>query len=85
MSARDEILQAIQRIESRTGRDTFTMPDVLGELGRAGSQYAESTIRTHISSRMCANAPDHHAVVYTDLERVGPGLYRRRPKTRLAP
>ena len=26
---------------------------------------------------MCANAPIHHAVHYNDLERVGPGLYRR--------
>ena len=27
---------------------------------------------------MCTNAPDHHAVVYDDLERVGPGMYRLR-------
>jgi len=29
--------------------------------------YAESTIRTHVVSRMCATAPDHPAVVYRDL------------------
>jgi hypothetical protein len=32
---------------------------------------------THVVSRTCANAPKHHAITYSDLERVGRGLYRR--------
>ena len=28
-----------------------------------GSGYKESTILAHVTSRMCADAPDHHAVV----------------------
>lgn len=43
-----------------------------------GTPYTDSTIRTHIVSKMCMDAPDHHAVVYQDLERVGRGLYRLR-------
>lgn len=42
----------------------FTPRDVIDAMQRAGSGYRTSTIRTHICSRMCANAPDHHAVVF---------------------
>jgi len=44
-------------------------------LGRK-ARYAESTIRTHVTSRMCANAPNHHAVTYDDLVRTDGGRYR---------
>ena len=40
------------------------------------SGYAESTIRTHVTSRMCGNAPDNHAVTYDDLVRIDAGRYR---------
>jgi hypothetical protein len=72
LGAREDILAAIDRLN----RPTFTIMDVTREM--SGSGYAESTIRTHITSRMCVNAPDHHAVTYPDLERVGRGVYRRR-------
>lgn len=78
MTARDDILAALPSIRERTGSDTFTAQDVIDELNRAGTSYTESTIRTHVTSRMCANAPDNHARVYTDLERVEPGQYRAR-------
>jgi hypothetical protein len=75
MSARDEILQAIEQIERRSGQDTFTMLNVLAEMRRTGTRYAESTIRTHICSHMCVDAPGE--ALYPDLERLGLGLYRR--------
>lgn len=78
MTCRDEILAAFARLEQRTGREVFSPAEVLAEMQRAGTQYAPSTIRTHIVSRMCANAANHHAVVYDDLERTGHGRYRRR-------
>ena len=78
MTARDEILDALPVICSRTADGTFTSEDVIDELGRRGSRCAPSTIRTHVVSRMCANAPDHHARTYDDLERVANGRYRRR-------
>ena len=43
---------------------------------RNGSSYRESTIRTHVTSRMCANAPDHLAVTYQDFIRTDVGRYR---------
>lgn len=78
MTARDEILAAIPALCARTGQDTFTVQDVVDELERRGSGFKASTIRTHIVSRMCANAPKHHARTYDDLERLAHGRYRIR-------
>lgn len=41
-------------------------------------RYKEPTIRTHVTSRMCIDASDHHATVYADLNPVDRGVYRRR-------
>lgn len=76
MTARDEILAALPALRARLGRDDFTPAEVIQELRRAGSGYADSTIRTHVVSRMYANAPGNHAVTYKDLEHVGHGRYR---------
>lgn len=78
MTCRDDVLAAFARLMARTSREAFSLKEVVREVRSQGSSYRESTIRTHITSRMCANAPDHHAVVYDDLERVGHGLYRLR-------
>lgn len=75
MTARDEILAAIPAVASSDG--TFTLESLLTELRHRNSTYAESTIRTHAVSRMCANSPRNHAVAYNDLERTDPGVYRR--------
>lgn len=72
MGAREDILAAIRRLD----REPFTVMDMLREM--EGTTYAESTIRTHITSRMCADAPDNHGTTYADLERVGHGQYRLR-------
>jgi hypothetical protein len=78
MTARDEIIAALPSVEARSADGSFSPEDVVDELRRRGSAYAESTIRTHVVSRMCGNAPDHHARTYDDLERVSDGRYRRR-------
>ena len=65
-------------LASDASTDEFVLADVIAEMRARGSHYAESTIRTHVTSRMCANAPDHHAVVYRDFWCVdrGSGRYR---------
>jgi hypothetical protein len=77
VTARDDILAALPAVRARLRTEVFTPEDVIDELVRRGSRYHPSTIRTHVVSRMCRDAPDHHAVTYDDLERVGPGLYRQ--------
>jgi hypothetical protein len=76
--ARGEILAAIEAIVTRSGSETFALDEVLIEMRRKNSRYADSTVRTMVTSHMCANAPDHAAKTYDDLERVDRGLYRRR-------
>jgi hypothetical protein len=80
MTAREQILGAIGAVTLRAGRETFSPDEIVRELHRLGSPYSDSTIRTHITSRMCANAPGHHGVTYDDLERVGRGEYRLRQR-----
>jgi hypothetical protein len=75
--ARQEILDAIDAVLVRNGANSVAVEDVLFEMRRRQTRYADSTIRTMMTSHMCANAPDHAAVTYKDLERVGRGLYRR--------
>lgn len=72
------MIDAFRDLTRRSGRDAFSPAEILAEMKRRGSRYRESTIRTHVVSRMCGEAPDHHAVVYDDLERTAPGLYRLR-------
>ena len=76
-TAREQILAAIDGICSRRG-DTFTVTDVVQWLKAQGSDLAESTVRTHITSRMCSDSPDNHGTTYDDLERVDRGVYRLR-------
>jgi hypothetical protein len=77
-TCRDEVLGAFERLEARHGRSAFELPEIVSEVLSAGVPCAESTIRTHVTSRMCRDAPDHHASTFDDLERVDRGLYRRR-------
>jgi len=77
-SARQEILAAARKLAGRSPDRSFALMDIVAELRRSGSRYAESTIRTHVTSRMCADAPDHHGTTYDDLVRLGGGRYRLR-------
>jgi len=78
MTCRDEVLKAARLIITQKGVNEFSIKDILDEMERNQTRYEESTIKTHISSRMCADAPQHHAVKYEDFERIGNGVYRIR-------
>jgi hypothetical protein len=74
MTCRDEILAAIAQHKRDMGSPTFSIADILKRM--AGSAYTESTIRTHITSRMSADATTNHETKYDDLERLDRGVYR---------
>jgi hypothetical protein len=76
VTCRDEVLVAARALETTSADRSFTIAEVVAELRRRGSRFSESTICTHVASRMCVNAPEHHAVVYGDLERIAHGRYR---------
>ncbi len=72
MTARDEILETIRA----NHLEVFTPDEIVSLMQRAGTRYQPSTIRTHIVSRLCKNAPDNHQSTYEDIERVGRGVYK---------
>ena len=76
MSCRNEILECVTKILEQNGNEEFTIQEVIDCMRRKDSTYEDSTIRTHITSRLCTNAPDHHAVTYNDLIRTNRGTYR---------
>lgn len=51
------------------------MEEVVDWLRRRGTAYAEATIRTHVTSSMCVDAPANHGTVYADLKRISEGRY----------
>ncbi|MGK7379113.1 DUF7669 domain-containing protein [Planococcus sp. 1R117A] len=61
--------------QERQGK-SFKFEEVIILMKSRETTYKESTIRTHITSRCCANSPNHHGSVYNDYERIGKGLYR---------
>ncbi len=72
MSVQQEVLHAVRRICRERGAWTFT-PD---EIVRALPNLNASTVRTHIVSRCCVNAPAHHAHRWGYFRRVSRGLYQ---------
>jgi hypothetical protein len=72
----EQVLAAANNVVASKGVNEFTPDEIIQELHRAGSSCADATIRTHVVSRCCRNAPDHHAKVYDYFERVGPGRYK---------
>lgn len=72
----EQVLAAAQQIVAEHGGNEFTVQEVVDALSKAGSSYAESTIRTHVVSRCCKNAPAHHAVRYDYFECIAHGRYR---------
>lgn len=73
-SCRDAILEVAPRDRS------FALEEIVQRLRNRGATFKEATIRTHVTSRMCANAPDNHGVTYDDFTRVARGTYEVRAK-----
>jgi len=78
MTCRDEVLDCARLIVTQKGENRFTIQEILRCMRARGTRYKESTIRTHVTSRMCSDAPKHHAVKYDDFERIGEGVYSLR-------
>lgn len=72
--ARLEILQAVEAITTRSGKSTVTLAQIVSEM--RDSRYTESTVRTMVSSHLCAQAQGPGIDSYTDLDRVDRGVYR---------
>ena len=80
MAVHAEVLDAARRLCRERGDWTFR-PD---EVVRALPHLNASTIRTHIVSRCCVNAPKHHAHRWPYFRRVERGVYEILPGLRHA-
>jgi hypothetical protein len=75
-TCRDELIESVRKIVKNKGENKFKVSEVITFMKQNGTVYEESTIRTHITSRCCKNAPQNHASVYEDFERIGNGIYK---------
>ncbi len=78
MTCRDEILECARRIVHQTGRNQFSLQNILDCMQLRGTGYDVDTIRLHVTSIMCANCPDTDGTTYEDFEQTADGLYRLR-------
>jgi hypothetical protein len=69
-SVREQVLEAAIRIAD--SRRTFRLKDVVAALPHLNA----GTVRTHVASRCCANAPAHHQVRWPYFRSLGRGVYR---------
>lgn len=76
LSCRDEILVCARTIINRKAVNEFTVKEIVEEMVKNNTSYKDSTIRTHITSRCCINAPSHHGTVYNDFDRIRIGVYK---------
>ena len=81
-----DVLEAALRLTGERRSWAFRPLDVV----RALPHLNAGTVRTHVSSRCCVNAPSHHQTRYPYFRAIGRGRYRiepafRRPAGRRAP
>ncbi|MGR6898321.1 DUF7669 domain-containing protein [Rummeliibacillus sp. BSL5] len=74
-NCRDELISAVISLVKDKGKNEFTINEVIEYMNKLNTKYKESTIRTHIASRCCVNAPRHHVTVHNDFRRIGKGVY----------
>ena len=77
MHVHEEVLLAANEIAGRS-KGVFTIPQVLNALPNLNEQ----TVRTHIASRCCVNAPKNHPHRWGYFRRVGYGKYEVVPEYR---
>lgn len=76
-TVREDVLEAFQALERKTGRLDFRPQEIVEEVLRRSPERKAASVRTHVTSVMCADAPVHHDNHTDELSRVAPGIYRR--------
>ena len=66
VAAQHQIREVAQSMVAQSLDGEFNLACIIAEMTVRGSGYSEQTVRTHVTSRMCANAPRNHAVIYND-------------------
>jgi len=77
----DEILEAARRLASMRDDWSFALQEIVATLPALN----QNTVRTHVVSRCCVNAPKNHLHKWDYFRRVGRGRYQIETKYRRAP
>lgn len=80
MTIHEEILTAARRLCSARRSWTFAPAEIVNALPHLN----ERSVRTHVVSRCCVNAPSHHAHRWPYFRRIGRGRYEIQPGYRKA-
>ncbi len=80
-SVREQALEVAIRISSQRKDRTFTPDEIVRELPHLNPR----TVRTHVVSRCCINAPKNHPHKWDYFRRVEYGRYQVEPKYRSQP
>lgn len=78
MKIHEEVLRAARRIGRERGDWRFTT----GEIVRALPELNVNSVRTHVISRCCVNAPKNHPHKWDYFQRVHRGVYEILPVVR---
>ncbi len=78
MHVHEQVLQAANQIAFGRADWSFGLDEVV----RALTHLNESSVRTHVVSRCCVNAPKHHLHKWPYFRRVGRGRYQVEPAYR---
>jgi len=81
MHVHEEVLGVAQRLAAPRPDWSFTVQEIVSALPSLNS----STVRTHVVSRCCVNAPKNHPHKWDYFRRVARGRYRIEVKYRRAP
>src|SRR5437016_8983980 len=80
MHVHEEVLEVANQIASQRSDGTFGVDEIV----RALPHLNESSVRTHVVSRCCVNAPRNHLHKWDYFRRVGRGRYQVMPRYRNA-
>jgi predicted RNase H-like HicB family nuclease len=80
MAIHDDVLEAARQRCAANGTWQFVLSDVVASLPHLN----ESSVRTHVTSRCCTNAPKNHAHRWPYFRRLSRGVYEVMPKYRTA-
>ena len=78
MPVHEQVLATAKCLSATSADGRFTPIQVVEALPRLN----ERTVRTHVVSRCCVNAPSNHAVRYPYFRRVQHGVYKIEPPFR---
>jgi predicted RNase H-like HicB family nuclease len=81
MHVHEEVLEAARRLAAPRRDWSFTVREIVSALPALN----QSTVRTHVVSRCCVNAPKNHPHKWDYFRRIGRGRYRIETKYRRAP